>query len=253
MARYARDAFVSTNKKEREIAYCQQVVGRMNHDDGTDYAVESAPEEPTDVIFKSRSGKYPDRAIQVVTAGPSLRTDRRNIQNFERALSDCIRRNGVDEGLILTLALTPQAMCSKRPRHIELVCKLIIKNLEQGCFALTPNELRKNAPAVYSVVRYIGGIPCPGSNRILWDVLTFQDILSATRDPGPWVRDAISRKAKKYKPEDVACLVLVVGLPMFLKSSGEAHLRQAFPNPSQLPFNQVWVSSWDGRAIRLKP
>ncbi|HXX21893.1 MAG TPA: hypothetical protein VEO19_01935 [Terriglobia bacterium] len=249
------DAFTGTNKKQAELAFCWPVVGRINHDERTDYAPVPATEEPADVLFRSRSSRHPDREVQVVTAPPGSRSriDSDNVRNFKRELCNYLGERGLNGGPMLTVALTPKAMRSKRPQHIALIGALIIEKIKEGAFSLMPDELRKIAPEVYSVAGYIGGLPTPGHGGILWDIFRFEDFSRTTWDLEGWVRQAIATKSLKYPQQIVARLTLVIGLTLFVGGNGEARRRLAFRNPQRLPFKKIWVSSWDGMAIRLKP
>ena len=178
------DAFTGTNKKQRELAYCRPVVGRINHDERTDYLAIPACKEPADVLFRSASSNYPERGVQVVTAlaGPAFRIDSTNVGRFKRALDDCLCKQGLNAGLMLTVALTAHAMRCKRPKLVELISELIVKNPKRGPFALMPDELKRVAPQVYSVAGYIGASRRPGHGGILWDIFRFEDFSRPTWD-----------------------------------------------------------------------
>jgi hypothetical protein len=175
------------------------------------------------------------------------------VRNFKRELCDYLGEHGLNGGLMLTVALTRKAMRSKRPQHIALIGALIIERIKEGAFGLMLDELRRIAPEVYSVAGYIGGLPTPGHGRIRWDIFRSEDFSRTTWDLEGRVRQGIERKSLKYPQPIVARLTLVIGLTLFVGSNREARLRLAFRNPQRLPFKEIWVSSWDGIAIRLKP
>jgi hypothetical protein len=239
------------DKKAIELNHCKPVVDEINRLEGTDFEATSGQAEPNDVVFKSRSGKYRDRGVQVVTTPKghlNMRTDNHNIQRFEKDLLRCLARCGIADAIV-TISAAPQAVLhGVEMNTVETVCRLIRDRYKSGNFRLTPGELD---PQVSAAVEAVSVFACPGLNGVSLDLLpTFG---GAVPSDDKWIRDAIESKSKKYGgTKAVRDLILVIVSPLFVDQQQIDYFRAAHPDTSALPFSEIWLSTWRG-PTRLKP
>ena len=111
-------------KKEREVQICEPLVHHLNRSEGSDYYLRSAKyycehdDHLIDVTLYSRSGRFSERHVQVVTA-PSdrhreLRYGNDNVSKIQKRLEKYLADAGIVDSEVM-IFLSEAAVCHKHP------------------------------------------------------------------------------------------------------------------------------------------
>ncbi len=233
--------------REREMFACMQIANQLNIAEGTDYRAEPG-EDPPDAWLVSPSGRYPRRALEVVTTpfdGSITRRDHKNYSKLERKLekqlierrqhklrvsvcwSETAVRHGVQDSVISGLA------------------DIIIEHPDTKG-TLESEDTWERSPEVSDAFHYINIL------RLPYEAVEVTSYSGGwLRRDGGWIEQAIDKKRRRYGTAGVKDVTLVIDGSSYvhseqIESFGGSH------SVDQLPFFEIWVVNLSG-GHRLKP
>lgn len=235
----------------QERSLCERVVYCLNQVEGTDYSVEKSMKDPPDLLLVSRAEKFPIRGVEVTTIpGESkffLREDNTNLTRLRAQLARAIA-GGNRSSWYVWVDLTDKALKTKLGNEdIREIGLLISQNLGSDRSELSSLDIWNRSPELSNLVHGLGWFPSKEHGiQIHFQLQSF----AGAEDS---IAKAIEEKAERYrdKPES-RHWILIIGAAWFILQPDVAAFKMRYPVEA-IPFNQVWVVTFPGVAIRLKP
>ena len=133
-----------------ELVACDSVAAEINRRNGTDFAVQKGQNEPADVIFVSRSRKWPSRDAQVVSVPRDIhhRDDNQNLERIRRVLEDALNERRVHGVFVGVLPDANAVEHRVNGALIDQIADLILARADGAGFRITYEELLETAPEV---------------------------------------------------------------------------------------------------------
>jgi hypothetical protein len=245
---------MGTQKKEEEVYYCTRVAEGINRAEGTDCYVKEPEfylqheDEPADVVLFSRSGRYPDRAAQVVTIpfDPQFRNSTDNLKRFEEGLVNALRARGLQNCMVAISPVDRGVLHCMPGELVNSFSELIREQTSQRQIW----SLDSDAIDVFSEAlgRYIDSVSCMCHSGV--DVYVKKGCWS--REDAEWIEEGIRKKAQgKYPITVTEKMVLVLGASFAVaRQQPTAYL--ATTDVRQISFAEVWIVLFGGHAVCLK-
>jgi hypothetical protein len=236
-------------KKQTEVTWAQPIALEMNQRDIMDFEVIPASDrdEPADVLFVSKSNRLRQRKVQVVTAPRGdflhLRPDNHNLERFGDLLRASLVEAGVP-GASIEISAGPQIVLhGARPSDIDSVRALIVEMVASGTQMVTStNSDHLNKYSLSNVVDVVSVTLWPDCAEI--DILLENTLGGAVDTDSSWLDEAVEAKATKYgDAQATRDITLVIGASRFVGQEQVAAFREKHPDPSQLPFEEVWLAT----------
>ncbi|HEV2232526.1 MAG TPA: hypothetical protein VGV68_03870 [Terriglobia bacterium] len=241
---------LKADKKKWEIDQCQAVADEINRMRGTDYIAICSGREFPDVILTSASKRHSCLQVEVTSIPGDFmgRDDNHNELRVKEKLEASLSDKGLQHFQV-DLGLTQEARARGIKKSlVEQLAGLLSEAVSNKAGAsrirLGYGEIHRHSPELATLVTDVSLLRHKLNPGPQVEVAVGQWLPS----DGRWIEEGIKKKLKRYGPDTVKEVMLVLGVKAFVDTEQIDRFRTSNPEQS-LPFSEIWIVTYYDRGV----